>query len=46
MIDQDAKKMNFIVIAPVKSDKTKIEVGLYQYRYGKHVLNEKKEIDL
>ncbi|SBV91189.1 conserved exported hypothetical protein [uncultured Dysgonomonas sp.] len=46
VIDQDAKKMNFIVIAPVKSDKTKIEVGLYQYRYGKHVLNEKKEIDL
>lgn len=46
VIDQDAKKMHFVVITPVKSDKKKLQVGLYQYRYGKHYLEDSKEIDL
>lgn len=45
-IDQDAKKMYFVVIAPIKSDKKKLQVLLYQYRYGKHSLEDSKEIDL
>lgn len=45
-IDQDAKKMHFVVITPVKSDENKLQVSLYQYRYGKHSLEESKELDL
>jgi len=46
VIDQDAKKMHFIVITPEKSNKKKLQVSLYQYRYGKHTLEESKEVDL
>jgi UDP-2,3-diacylglucosamine pyrophosphatase LpxH len=46
VIDQDAKKMYFVVIAPIKSDKKKLQVALYQYRYGKHSLEDSKEMDL
>lgn len=46
IIDQDAKKMHFVVIAPIKSDKKKLQVSLYQYRYGKHSLEESKEMNL
>ena len=45
-IDQDAQKMNFIIVAPVNSDKRKLHIGLYQYKYGKHVIGESKEIIL
>lgn len=45
-IDQDAQKMNFIIVAPVNSDKRKLHIGLYQYKYGKHVMSESKEIIL
>ncbi|EGK05237.1 hypothetical protein HMPREF9456_02907 [Dysgonomonas mossii DSM 22836] len=44
-IDQDAKKMYFAVISPIKSDKKKLQVALYQYRYGKHSLKDSKEIN-
>lgn len=46
VIDQDAKKMNFVVILPVKSDKKKLQVALYQYKYGIHSLVDNKEVDL
>lgn len=45
-IDQDAYKMNFVVISPVKSDVKKLYVGLYQYRYGKHFKNDSKILNL
>lgn len=45
-IDQDAEKMNFLIVAPVNSDKKKLHIGLYQYKYGKHVLGESSEISL
>lgn len=45
-IDQDSYKMNFVIISPVKSDARKLYVGLYQYKYGKHELNESKELTL
>jgi UDP-2,3-diacylglucosamine pyrophosphatase LpxH len=45
-IDQDGIKMHFVVISPVKSDKTKLQVSLNQYRYGKHVQLESKELGL
>ncbi len=46
VIEQDTIKMHFVTIAPVKSDKKKLRVALYQYRYGKHLLADKKEVDL
>jgi len=45
-IDQDALKMHFVIIAPVMSDRNKLQVGLYQYRYGVHSLEDSQEIDL
>ena len=45
-IDQDALKMHFVVIAPVKAEENKLQVGLYQYRYGKHFMEESKVLDL
>ena len=45
-IDQDAKKMYFLVIAPVESNTQNLQVLLYQYRYGKHSLEESKKIYL
>lgn len=46
VIDQDEENMNFIVVAPVNSDKKRLHIGLYQYKYGKHVLGESSEISL
>lgn len=45
-IDQDAIKMHFIMIAPAKENKKKLNVALYQYKYGKHKLIDRKNIDL
>lgn len=45
-VDQDTMKMDFVVITPTKSDSKKLQVGLYKYRYGKHELKAKKEVDL
>ena len=42
-IDQDALKMDFVVIDPLGSDKNTLMVQLYQYKYGEHLL---KDIDL
>lgn len=46
VIDQDAKKMDFVVITPVGSDKKELQVGLYQYKYGKHVMKENNKVNL
>jgi len=46
VIEQDTLKMNFVMIAPAKSDSKRLQVALYQYRYGKHMLVGKKEIEL
>lgn len=46
IIEQDTLKMHFVMIAPVKSNKKKLQVALYQYRYGKHLLVGNKEVDL
>lgn len=45
-IDQDKLKMHFVIISPIQSDKKKLQVSLNQYRYGKHVLMESKELGL
>lgn len=45
-IDQDKLKMHFVIISPIKSDKKKLQVSLNQYRYGKHVLMDSKELGL
>jgi len=44
--EQDTLKMHFVMIAPVKSNKKKLQVALFQYRYGKHSQVDGKEIDL
>ncbi len=46
VIDQDAINMDFIMIYPVNSDKKKLQVALYQYRYGKHMFVDSKEVNL
>lgn len=46
VIDQDGLKMNFVVIYPIQSNKDKLQVGLYQYRYGKHELVGNQEVNL
>lgn len=45
-IEQDTINMNFVMISPIKSDSRKLQVGLYQYRSGKHILKDNKEVDL
>lgn len=45
-IDQDSINMHFVLISPKQSNSQTIQVGLYQYRYGKHVQIDRKEIDL
>ncbi|OJX88438.1 MAG: hypothetical protein BGP01_08790 [Paludibacter sp. 47-17] len=45
-IEQDTLKMHFVTIAPVQSNKKKLNVGLYQYKYGKHTLITSEELDL
>lgn len=46
VIEQDTINMNFVMIAPVKSDKKKLQVALYKYQYGKHLMLENKEVNL
>lgn len=43
-IEQDTLHMNFVIIAPVQSDKKRLNVGLYQYKYGKHTLMKSDKI--
>lgn len=45
-IDQDKLKMHFVMISPIQSDKNKLQVSLNQYRYGKYVLMDSKELGL
>lgn len=45
-IDQDGLKMDFVTIIPDKADKKKLQVNLYQYKYGKHVLVNSDELNL
>lgn len=45
-IDQDALKMDFIIITPVKSDNKNIQVGLYQYKHGQHTLTGRENVNL
>ena len=45
-INQDILKMHFVVIDPVNSNKKKLQVSLYQYNAGIHLLKESNSIDL
>lgn len=45
-IDQDVLEMDFVTIVPVKSDKNKLQVALYQYQKGVHMLKESEEVEL
>lgn len=45
-IDQDKLHMDFVTIIPVNSNKKKIQVSLFQYYEGKHLLKDSKEVDL
>ncbi len=45
-IDQDALKMDFLIIAPNKANKKKLQVALYQYHGGKHLLRDSNEVEL
>lgn len=45
-IEQDTINMDFVIISPVKSESKKLQVGLYQYRSGNHILKNNKEVDL
>ena len=44
-IDQDKLKMDFVTITSVKPGK-KLQVALYQYHGGQHLLKDSKEVDL
>ncbi|MFV0587830.1 metallophosphoesterase [Bacteroides reticulotermitis] len=46
VIDQDVINMNFVTIYPVQGNKDRMQVALYQYKYGKHMLVSNKEVDL
>lgn len=45
-VDQDTVKMHFVLIAPLSATPNTLQVGLYQYRSGKHKLMDKKELAL
>ena len=45
-IDQDNLKMDFLTITPVKSNKKKLQVSLFQYHGGQHLLRDNMEVDL
>ena len=45
-IDQDVINMNFVVIAPVKSNKQNLQVALYKYNRGEHLLVDSKKLNL
>lgn len=44
VVDQDTVNMNFVVVMPHKNDQSEINVGLYKYKRGKHVLVENQNI--
>ena len=46
VIDQDGLKMDFIVITPTKKGNKNLQVGLYQYKYGKHTEVGHEDINL
>ncbi len=45
-IEQDTINMNFVIINPVDSDNDKLQIDLYQYFSGQHLLKDHQEIDL
>ena len=45
-IDQDTTNMNFVVLSPVKLNKKKLQVGLFQYYSGNHMMVESKVVNL
>lgn len=45
-IDQDVINMHFVVIAPAESDSHKVQVELFQYNRGKHLLVDDAEVTL
>jgi UDP-2,3-diacylglucosamine pyrophosphatase LpxH len=45
-IEQDTINMNFVIINPVDSDTDKLQIDLYQYFSGQHLLKDHQEIDL
>jgi UDP-2,3-diacylglucosamine pyrophosphatase LpxH len=46
VIDQDALKMHFVVIAPEKTNAKKMQVSLWQFKHGKHTLEAKTSVEL
>lgn len=46
VVDQDTMKMNFVLIAPLSTTPNTLQVGLYQYRTGQHVLVNKQDLAL
>jgi len=46
VIEQDSMNMTFVVVSPMKTNKKKLQVGLYQYRFGKHFLTDSKSLDI
>lgn len=45
-IDQDAINMNFLMLYPTSSDSNRMQISLYQYKYGEHLLVSNQEINL
>lgn len=45
-VDQDTINMHFVVIDPVGADKKKLQVSLYQYKYGRHTLEDVSMLNL
>lgn len=45
-IDQDVLEMDFVTIVPVKSNSNKLQVALYQYQNGMHMLKKSEETEL
>lgn len=46
VVDQDAKKMHFVVLFPSKTDNKKLRVDLYQFRFGEHCLEASNSLEL
>lgn len=45
-LDQDAIKMDFVIIDPIGTDKKSLLVKLYQYKHGEHVLRDIDVLEL
>lgn len=45
-IDQDTLNMHFVIIDPVRPDRKKLRVALYQYYRGQHMLEDCRVLDL